>query len=667
MGAEHVLELAKAHGFDDLNWVPERILNIDVTEHGLPDSPSDGVDCLIVQGNFAALSTDQQKAYLSFAASHLNQGAIGHLTFETYPGYRFREMAWDIVRFHCGHLEDPAEIREQALAVLDFMAESGVVPTHPYREFLRAERSRIAFLDQTQFDEEYRHSVIAREDLVAMVREFGLECILSDRTLLPEAHALLYRGERRQIVRERPIPQSNPEYLTKLYPNYIHGRTHPAELEAMARIFGLDPVPSDRCRVLELGCGTGWSLRSFATDLTATQFLGVDLAEIAIEEARAGAARLGLTNLEFVAMDVTEFEPSRGKFDYIIAHGLYSWVPEFVRTRLWEIVRDHLAPNGICYISFNALPGYRLTQVFRESVEDVGTAFDNLANLKLDGIPETWKNHFQPIVDDLKAADRRQMGWDELSECNEPFLFTEFMDRAQAHGLRYVTESDIFDWTSNRFPQGCKQLLDGMLEDPIRRMQYRDYAAFCRFHRAILCHDNLTPSFAPRPDVAAQMLIGTRSKPVTESKFEGPQGVQVDFGDPVMRSMMTTLYQSAPLRLPLRDLIPEDAMPRVAHWILPLWETGMIDLHSHMPALSAIVTERPTANLFARDVAAEGHLSIPSLLGATAALDSDENRRLLVLLDGSRTVEDLARETGLTQLDVVDRLQEIRRLGLLSA
>ena len=64
-----------------------------------------------------------------------------------------------------------------------------------------------------------------------------------------------------------------------LYPNYLHTQTHPDRLATMTKFFGMNAKPVENCRVLELGCGTGSRLLSFAYDLPDSEFVGIDLSE----------------------------------------------------------------------------------------------------------------------------------------------------------------------------------------------------------------------------------------------------------------------------------------------------------------------------------------------------------------------------------------------------
>jgi hypothetical protein len=64
--------------------------------------------------------------------------------------------------------------------------------------------------------------------------------------------------------------------------------------------------------------------------------------------------------------DIGELGAELGRFDYIVAHSVYSWVPEAVREHILVLCRELLSGNGVAYISYNALPGWRMRGMLRD-------------------------------------------------------------------------------------------------------------------------------------------------------------------------------------------------------------------------------------------------------------------------------------------------------------
>jgi len=137
-------------------------------------------------------------------------------------------------------------------------------------------------------------------------------------------------------------PKLDP-YDEFLYENYAYPQTHINRLATLAILLGMTPVPIENCRVLELACGDGSNLLPMAYAFPSSRFLGIDRAAKPIASGREIIERLGLKNLELRQFDLMDMAEESGEFDYIIAHGLYSWVPPPVRDRLLQLCRSHLA------------------------------------------------------------------------------------------------------------------------------------------------------------------------------------------------------------------------------------------------------------------------------------------------------------------------------------
>ena len=155
-------------------------------------------------------------------------------------------------------------------------------------------------------------------------------------------------------------------YETFHYDSMAYRATHPDWLGTLGRLVALTPAPATDCRVLELGCGTGGNLVPLADALPASRFLGIDLAAGQIAAARRDAAALGLRNVRFEACDLRDVPADVGRFDYIVCHGVYSWVPDEVRRGILAVCRQHLDEQGIAFLSFNALPGWHLRGMLRD-------------------------------------------------------------------------------------------------------------------------------------------------------------------------------------------------------------------------------------------------------------------------------------------------------------
>jgi SAM-dependent methyltransferase len=241
--------------------------------------------------------------------------------------------------------------------------------------------------------------------------------------------------------------------------------THPSAMGVVARLFGLAAPAPSRARVLELGCGNGENLIAAATYLPDARFVGLDLAEQAVLHGREAARASGAENVELLHRDVRDVrrEPL-GTFDFVIAHGLYSWVPEEVRPDVLGVLRDALAPSGVGFLSVNALPGWELSRALRELArhatrgerdprEKVARTLALAEALEREGAAggfpgvlgahaRIWRAHVLSAKPP-EAPFSRYAFHDLLAEYNEPFS-TEALDaRLAAAGLRRVAETPL--------------------------------------------------------------------------------------------------------------------------------------------------------------------------------------------------------------------------------
>ena len=153
-------------------------------------------------------------------------------------------------------------------------------------------------------------------------------------------------------------------YNELVYPSKSFGVTSINSLEAKVKLWGLNPVPAKEARVLELGCSMGGNIIGQAVYHQGATFVGVDLSESQIEIGNEIINAMELKNVKLVEQDILKIDKDFGTFDYIIVHGIWSWVPDVVKDKILEICNVNLSERGVAYISYNVYPGWhRLNQV----------------------------------------------------------------------------------------------------------------------------------------------------------------------------------------------------------------------------------------------------------------------------------------------------------------
>ena len=461
-------------------------------------------------------------------------------------------------------------------------------------------------------------------------------------------------------------------YDEVLYPNAPFAQTHPDRLATLAILFGMDPAPIHRCRVLELGCGDGSNLIPMAFANPAAQFLGLDVAAVAIRAGNQEIATLGLANIRLEHRDILDAGPELGTFDYVIAHGLYSWVPEPVRDKLLALAQAVLAPHGVAFVSYNALPGGRVRQIFRDMMLfHLGTVTDFEA--RIHGAREVvqWFQACQPSeepsaifqsqVDSIMQRPPRVLYHDELGAVYHPVYFQEFAAHAARFGLQFLAEANYHDMQPGRLPAAVVAQIDRVAAaNRIVRDQYFDFMKCRMFRQTLLCHQTIVLPDAPLAARLPLLCAASAAKPVTAKpdltagvaeEFRGGQGTGVTTAHPLTKAVMLLLSEAWPQTLSIPDLLAaasrlagEQPGPEgLAPILLATYSAGVIELHAQPPHCVARVSQFPTASQLARSQARRGRL-MTTTRHTTVEVADEKVRTLIGLLDGTRDFAALVRE-----------------------
>src|SRR5262249_7261878 len=274
--------------------------------------------------------------------------------------------------------------------------------------------------------------------------------------------------------------------------------THPDCLATLARLLGMSPAPVERCRVLELGCSTGGNLLPLAEALPNTTFVGVDLSSRPIETGPQVAAALGLDNLHREARSILDIDPSFGEFDYVICHGVYSWVPAEVRDKLLSVCKANLAPQGVAYVSYNTYPGWYLRAGVRDLMHFHTGGVDEpeakvgqaraILDFTLESTPDAdgpWGKILRDEADLVRAGGGYYVYHEHLESDTPPVYFRQFMEHAQRHRLQFLGEAQLHTSLSV-YPAEVQQTLRRISPDLFHLEQYLDFLTNRAFRRTLL-------------------------------------------------------------------------------------------------------------------------------------------------------------------------------------
>ncbi|MFD4839067.1 methyltransferase regulatory domain-containing protein [Achromobacter sp. NPDC058515] len=355
--------------------------------------------------------------------------------------------------------------------------------------------------------------------------------------------------------------------------------TSPGNLRAVAGLYGLDTPPLENAKVLELGSAAGGNLLPFALAHPGATVVGIDLAPQQIEAGRRIAETAGARNLDLRAMSLTDITADFGTFDYIICHGVFSWVPPEVRDAIFRICRENLAPNGVAYISYNTYPGWKASDVIRDAMilNSFGaeTPQQKLARAKdmLDLIENgLWQNN--PLQSALQEAARKLRGQTDhyllheyLETINTPCYFLEFAAAAQQAGLAYVTDAEPQLTFSSTFGTRVAVGLNSLSANAGREMreQYLDFAVGRTFRKSLLVHAERAEQMLEQPEGNAfkEMHFATHLEAAPpaagassgHAHYRTPNGATLSTKDPAMIGIIDALAGVWPRSLSFNDLL----------------------------------------------------------------------------------------------------------------
>ena len=461
-------------------------------------------------------------------------------------------------------------------------------------------------------------------------------------------------------------------YDERPYTEHAYAETHPARIAAVARMARWDAPPVSGARILELGCGRGGNLLPMAAGLPQATLVGVDGSTRQIDAARCIARETGLSNVTFVHARFEEMEIAEGSFDYVICHGVLSWIPERARGGLLSRIAGALRTGGVACVSFNVLPGWYERLAARDwlrfSASTPGFS-SQPAPVSLRWLGEQMspehadaRRRLQAVAGRLDETSPEYALHEYLAPEHHPLQVGAFLGEASTAGLCYL--GDAIPTTTALellFPEARERALS---LDPVAAQQLLDFVRCTAFRRTLLVRADAVRAAkwhaSPELDVDAirRLRVASRLRPQEpggpdgrlESFANGEQVVQVS--DAAARRALHELASAAPRSLAFDVLasrvLPADA-PEAAHRALALelydvWvATGALDLYDHDLEVHATAPERPVACPVARWHAQHGGV-VTSRLHHEVLVPDAIVRWVLARLDGTRTPGDLARE-----------------------
>ncbi|UQA62824.1 methyltransferase regulatory domain-containing protein [Polyangium aurulentum] len=463
------------------------------------------------------------------------------------------------------------------------------------------------------------------------------------------------------------------EYDDYLYDDFPCAEAHPDRLGAIGALFGLVPASPTSCRLLEIGAGLGGNLLPLAAVLPDSTFVGIDLAERPVAIAAEAASEAGLDNVRMLAADVREFDEAPGSFDYIVCHGVYSWVPDDVREAILRAIGRLLAPHGIAYVSFNALPGWHLRgairDMLRREVGAHGSPEERVARARaflrfLSTAPKAGGTQAF-LHDELRVLEQlsdRYLYYEHLAAHNHPQYFADFVEDAGRFGLSYLAEATVPSMFPERLGPDAARAVAERGRDQIGVEHSLDLLEMRLFRRALVCRAealterNLSAARVTGLVVSSWMTPTSVMLDLGEGvaeRFRRPNGPELSTDKPLLKAALLALAGLAPGGLPFETLLAEaratlgggapseDDRAWLARSLLGLYTQGAIELGAFKRPIASAPSVLPMASRWARLQARHERAACTNLLHQSVAVDAFD-RALLARMNGTRGVRALA-------------------------
>lgn len=289
------------------------------------------------------------------------------------------------------------------------------------------------------------------------------------------------------------------------YKSYPFPFTTPAYLEAYGTLVGLNTPPAKTARVLELGATYGGNIISQAVHNPEATFVGIELSQDQVEKGNKIISDAKLDNVSLIQGDIMNFDETLGTFDYIIAHGFYSWISDEMKDKLLDIISKHLADNGIAYVSYNTYPGWHTMEEVRQLMLFANRGHDELTHkekvlrgktvgslvgsqiLNYDNLKER-NSKFLGALRSVMQKDDYYVGHDHLEPHNDPCYFYQFNDHLKVHNLAYVCDADLTLSMVRTYDESIADKLEKLAPNSqADQEQYLDFMLDTTFRKSIIC------------------------------------------------------------------------------------------------------------------------------------------------------------------------------------
>ncbi|WP_114935398.1 class I SAM-dependent methyltransferase [Neisseria lactamica] len=361
------------------------------------------------------------------------------------------------------------------------------------------------------------------------------------------AHPVIEKKAQQAVVGSPASHMAEPSEISDIKNSYddlmyesgAFSQTAINNLEARARLMGLQPAPAANAKVLELGCSMGGNIITQALYYPDAEFTGIDLSGRQVAQGNAIIEKMGLENVRLEEKDILTVDESFGKFDYIIVHGIWSWVPDAVKDKIFSICRNNLTEHGIAYISYNVYPGWKRQEQLREIMYFAGRdvleepleartrkgldALKALAEI-LENDKGLGGSGKLPAIQKILNQNTYYVAHEYMEIFNDPIYVNGFIEWANRHRLAYIGDTDLHasfvSWMAEHTRERILSLAGG---DYIAKEFYSDILSDRQFRRSLLCREEVGDTVRRDESVSVEVIESLNFRPA--------RGERIDFDE----------------------------------------------------------------------------------------------------------------------------------------
>lgn len=459
----------------------------------------------------------------------------------------------------------------------------------------------------------------------------------------------------------------------------LHRGRHPDRFRVIGSVLGRSSPQLEKSRILELGCGAAEGLVALALEFPDAALEGTDLSHRAILEGRRIASSCGVKNLSLSESDLRSFSPSAKEYQYIICHGLYSWVSDEVRQSILKIIEKHLSSDGIAFISFNANPGAKTRSIlgdlasrFTPDVKDPAEKAKDIRSLfrMYEGaIGYEFERPYSLLMNrelaHIKQESDGSLLHDLLASDSKAFYLRDFAKDLSVFDLSFLGDSRMSRNVGVRTRRNVRGEASDMLLglSALECGEMEDFLFHTTFREAIVCKGRVESNVLLPDKESIRDLWISASFEVSEDDVElvDIYGRTVEPSFPLLKSALLHLGGIWPDGATLDDLVSKLKVTKsdqevLMTSLLGLFEDDLVELFKTKPKFSSILSDKPAASPLARYQAATDS-KVTNLRFETVELSPFE-KEVLLLIDGSKSISEIIRHFKERQASGVGAIKE---------